>query len=171
LILDRLKKVETFVFDVDGVLTNSKVLATENHEMLREFNIKDGFALQFAVKKGYNIIIISGGSSKGVKSRLENLGIQHVYTGVSNKVELFTTLIKELQLNPSTCLYMGDDYPDISVMKMCEIKTCPKDAVWQIQEHCDWISEHNGGEGAIREILETSLTLQDNWESSENSVW
>ncbi len=171
MILDKFKQIDTFVLDVDGVLTNGSVIATDNHEMLRSFNIKDGFALQFAVKQGYNIIIISGGTSEGVRSRLENLGIKHVHTGVANKKELFGKLMKDLGISSSSCVYMGDDYPDLSVMRMCEIKTCPKDAAWELQEQSDWISTQNGGEGAVRELIESVLTLQGKWESSEHSVW
>ena len=171
MILDRFLEVETFIFDVDGVLTDGSVMATDAGEMHRTFNIKDGFALQFAVKAGYNIIIISGGNSEGVRTRLKSLGIKHVYTAIADKRALLSQLEKEEGIQLNNCLYMGDDYPDMSVMNMCGIKTCPKDAAWEIQENSDWIAQANGGEGAVREILENVLTLQDKWESSEHSVW
>lgn len=171
MILDRFSEVETFIFDVDGVLTNGSVIATDAGEMQRTFNIKDGFALQFAVKAGYTIIIISGGDSEGVRTRLKALGIQQVHTAVADKRALLTKLEKENGINLATSLYMGDDLPDVSVMNMCGLKTCPKDAVWEIQDQCDWVSQEGGGQGAVREIIEKVLTLQDKWESSEHSVW
>ncbi len=171
MVLDKFTQINTFLLDVDGVLTNGSVIATDGGEMRRSFNIKDGFALQFAVKQGYNVIIISGGNSEGVKSRLKNLGIKHVHTGVANKRDFLLELSKELQLDLDRCLYMGDDYPDISVMKLCGIKVCPADAVWEVKENSDWITQANGGEGAVREIIERTLQMQDKWESSEHSVW
>ncbi|MBT8326262.1 MAG: HAD-IIIA family hydrolase, partial [Bacteroidia bacterium] len=134
MILDRFSEVETFIFDVDGVLTDGSVMATDDGEMHRTFNIKDGFALQFAVKAGYTIIIISGGNSEGVRTRLKSLGIVHVHTAIADKRALLSKLELESGVDLSKSLYMGDDYPDISVMNMCGIKTCPNDAAWEIQD-------------------------------------
>jgi 3-deoxy-D-manno-octulosonate 8-phosphate phosphatase (KDO 8-P phosphatase) len=171
LILDKFAQIDTFLLDVDGVLTNGSVIATDGGEMRRSFNIKDGFALQFAVKQGYNVIIISGGNAEGVRSRLKNLGIKHVFTGVANKRDFLLKLSEDMSLDLDNCLYMGDDYPDISVMNLCGLKVCPNDAVWEIKENSDWITQSNGGEGAVREIIERTLLMQDKWESSDHSVW
>lgn len=171
MILDKFGEINTFILDVDGVLTTGSVLATDNGEMRRNFNIKDGFALQFAVKQGYNVIIISGGSSEGVRNRLIALGIKEVHTAVKDKRALLLSLSKKLNLDVSKAIYMGDDFPDLSVMRMCGIGICPNDAVWQVKEEADMITQHTGGMGAVREIIEKVLTSQDKWESSDHSVW
>ena len=171
MIYDTFKTINTFIFDVDGVLTSGKVLAQDDGSLTRDFNIKDGFAIQFAVKQNYRLIIISGGSSDGVKNRLHGLGIEEVYTGVSDKKELFEKLIKKHNLDLTKTLYMGDDFPDISSMRMCGVKTCPADAAWQVQQEADVITKAKGGQGAAREVIEQVLTLQDKWESTEHSVW
>jgi 3-deoxy-D-manno-octulosonate 8-phosphate phosphatase (KDO 8-P phosphatase) len=127
--LNKLHHVNTFMLDVDGVLTDGSVLATDTGEQLRVFNIKDGYALQLAVKKGYRIVIITGGKSPGVIKRLQGLGITDIYSGVANKLEQFNSYIKEHQLNTEHILYMGDDIPDRAIMKQVGVPCCPKDAV------------------------------------------
>ncbi|PCJ67570.1 MAG: 3-deoxy-D-manno-octulosonate 8-phosphate phosphatase [Bacteroidetes bacterium] len=171
MILDRLSSIDTFILDVDGVLTTGAVIATNTGEMRRDFNIKDGFALQYAVKKGYKIIIISGGDNEGVRKRLKRLGITEVHTGVSDKRALLRELESKLKINLANALYVGDDCPDLSVMRMCGIKVTPNDGVWQVQEEADIVTRATGGKGAVREIIEKTLTLQGKWESSEHSVW
>ena len=171
MILDKFSQIDTFILDVDGVLTPGTVLATDKGEMRREFDIKDGFALQYVIKKGYNIIIISGGNSEGVRRRLKGLGITQVHTAVADKRALLNQLVKELDLYLENALYMGDDFPDLSIMRMCGIKVCPADAVWQVQEEVDIVTRACGGKGAVREIMEKVLTVQDRWESTEHSVW
>lgn len=171
MILERLTYISTVILDVDGVLTEGKVQATADNNFLRTFDIKDGFALQFAVKQGIRIIIISGGHSSGVINRLKSLGITEINTAVADKRKLLNQLVEETSLNLSECVYMGDDYPDISVMNLCGVKACPADAVWEIKNQADWISTANGGNGAVRELLEIILRLQDRWESSTHSVW
>jgi 3-deoxy-D-manno-octulosonate 8-phosphate phosphatase (KDO 8-P phosphatase) len=171
MILDQLAHVNTFIFDVDGVLTPGSVIATDKGEMQRTFNIMDGFALQYVVKQGYNVIIISGGNSDGVRDRLRTLGIKEVHTGVSDKRILLAELQLKLDLDLERTLYMGDDYPDLSVMRMCGVKVAPSDAAWEVQELADIVTKHAGGQGAAREILQKVLMMQDKWESSEHSVW
>ena len=171
MILDQLADISTFIFDVDGVLTPGSVIATDNGEMHRTFNIKDGFALQYVVKQGYQVIIISGGNSDGVRDRLHNLGIKEVHTGVSDKRILLAELQIKLNIDLKRTLYMGDDDPDLSVMRMCGVKVAPSDAAWEVQELADIVTKQAGGQGAAREILQKVLMMQDKWESSEHSVW
>jgi 3-deoxy-D-manno-octulosonate 8-phosphate phosphatase (KDO 8-P phosphatase) len=171
MILDKLASIKTFILDVDGVLTPGSVQASDNGEMRRTFDIKDGFALQYAVKQGFTIIIISGGTSEGVKNRLLTLGIQEVHTGVADKRGLLSELANRLSLDLDHALYIGDDYPDLSVMRLCGVKVAPADAIWEVQEEADLVTKAKGGQGAVREILQKALTLQDRWESSEHSVW
>ena len=141
MILDKLVDIDTFIFDVDGVLTTGTVLATNEGEMRRDFNIKDGFALQFAVKQGYTIIIISGGNNEGVRKRLKGLGIKEVHTAVSDKRALLSDLVVKNKLDLEHALYMGDDYPDISVMRMCVVAATPSDGAWEVQEAADYITK------------------------------
>ena len=171
MILDQFSNIDTFILDVDGVLTSGTVIATSDGEMRRDFNIKDGFALQYVVKQGYHVIIISGGDNDGVRKRLRNLGITEIYTAVPDKRKLLKELEIKLQINLKNALYMGDDFPDLSVMRMCGIKACPADAAWAVQEEVDIVTKALGGKGAVREIMEKVLTSQDKWESTEHSVW
>ena len=171
MILDRFSSIDTFILDVDGVLTSGTVIASSDGEMRRDFNIKDGFALQYAVKQGYHVIIISGGDNEGVRKRLRNLGTTEVHTAVADKRKLLKELETKLQINLKNALYMGDDFPDLSVMRMCGIKVCPSDAAWEVQEEVDIVTKALGGKGAVREILEKVLISQDKWESTEHSVW
>jgi 3-deoxy-D-manno-octulosonate 8-phosphate phosphatase (KDO 8-P phosphatase) len=171
MILDRFSSIDTFILDVDGVLTSGTVIASSDGEMRRDFNIKDGFALQYVVKQGYHVIIISGGDNEGVRKRLRNLGITEVHTAVADKRKLLKELETKLQINLKNALYMGDDFPDLSVMRMCGIKVCPSDAAWEVQEEVDIVTKALGGKGAVREILEKVLISQDKWESTEHSVW
>ncbi|MDA8886268.1 HAD-IIIA family hydrolase [Bacteroidia bacterium] len=170
MILDKLTSISTFILDVDGVLTDGSILATEEAEQNRTFNIKDGFAIHHAINSGYDLIVISGGRSESVVKRLDFLGLQHIYIGVKDKREFLNNLKAELHLNLNECLYMGDDLIDLSVMQMCGVKVCPNDAVWAVQEVADIVTKSNGGEGAVREILEKVLIMQDKWVSTEHTV-
>ena len=171
MVLDKFSRIDTFILDVDGVLTSGTVIASNDGEMRRDFNIKDGFALQYVVLTTDNVIIISGGDSEGVRKRLKGLGIKEVHTAVNDKRKLLKELEAKLKINLENALYMGDDYPDLSVMRMCGIKACPADAVWTVQEEVDIVTKASGGKGAVREIMEKVLTSQDKWESREHSVW
>lgn len=161
--LEKLKDITTFVFDVDGVLTDGTAMASESGELLRTFNIKDGYALQLALKKGYQICIISGSSGQATQKRFQNLGLQHVYLGVSDKVEVFEQYLSENKIAPSQVLYMGDDMPDYYVMQLVGIATCPADAVEEIKQICHYISPKKGGETAVRDVIERVLKVQQNW--------
>ncbi|WP_461787957.1 KdsC family phosphatase [Pedobacter sp.] len=161
--LQDLKNITTFIFDVDGVLTNGSVIATESGELLRSFNIKDGYALQLAAKKGYHICIISGGKGVAMNKRFEGLGVADVFLGVSNKIEVFNNYIHQKGISPSQVLYMGDDIPDLEVMKLVGIATCPGDAVDEIKAAARYISPKNGGEAAARDVIEKVLKVRGDW--------
>lgn len=161
--LQKLKHIRTFIFDVDGVLTNGTVLVTENGEQLRQFNIKDGYALQLAIKKGYKIVVISGAKSQGVQKRLLGLGISDIYLGVSDKINVFNNYQQEHQLDASQMVYVGDDIPDLQVMRLAGLAVCPKDAVDEIKEISHYISQKNGGEGVARDIIEKVMKIQGKW--------
>jgi 3-deoxy-D-manno-octulosonate 8-phosphate phosphatase (KDO 8-P phosphatase) len=163
MLLQKLKEITTFVFDVDGVLTTGDVLASESGELLRTFNIKDGYALQLAVKKGYHVCIISGGSGQAMAKRFAGLGIPDVYLGVSDKVEIFNNYLQQYGLRAAEVLYMGDDIPDLNVMKLVGIATCPADASSDIKAICNYISPFHGGKTAARDVIEKVLKVQGRW--------
>lgn len=161
--LEALKKITTFIFDVDGVLTDGTVIASTTGELLRSFNIKDGYALQLAIKKGYQICIISGSSGQATQKRFENLGLANVYLAVKNKVEVFNQFLTANEISPDQVLYMGDDMPDYHVMQLVGIATCPSDAIDEIKQLCHYISPRKGGDSAVRDVIEKVLKVQQNW--------
>ncbi len=160
----KLPRIKTLLFDVDGVLTNGQVFLMESGEFVRNMNSKDGYALQLAVKKGYRIAMITGGSSQIVKNALRGLGIEDVFLKQHDKLQCYKDYINEHNLNEEEILYMGDDLPDYEVMKRVGVATCPKNAAHEIKEICLYISNINGGEGCVRDIVEQVMRSQDKWE-------
>ncbi|MCW3789021.1 KdsC family phosphatase [Plebeiibacterium sediminum] len=158
-----LKKVKAFAFDVDGVLSAQIIPIHPNGEPMRTANIKDGFALQFAVKLGFPVAIITGGKTEAVKKRYLDLGVQDVYMGASDKIVQFNDWITKRNLSPENVLYMGDDLPDFPVMKVVGVPVCPADAVEEIKSLCKYISHKNGGEGCARDVLEQVLRVHNMW--------
>ncbi len=161
--LSKLKYIKAFVLDIDGVLTDATVLVTDAGEQLRRFNIRDGYALQLAVKKGFKVCAISGGKSASVLSRLQGLGIDDVYLGVENKLEVYSGFKRDHDIADDEVLYMGDDIPDLPVMRVAGIATCPADAVEEVKLASAYISPLNGGFGCVRDVIEKVLKVQDKW--------
>lgn len=155
--------IDTFIFDVDGVLTDGSVFVTNEGEILRTMNIRDGYALKAAVESGYNVCIISGGSNEGVRVRLRNLGITDIHLGAPDKVETFKEYTELYTINPENVLYMGDDIPDYHVMQLVGLPTCPQDAAPEIKAISGYISHKNGGKGAVREVIEQVMKVQGKW--------
>ena len=155
--------ITTFIFDVDGVLTDGSVFVTNEGEILRTMNIRDGYALKAAVESGYNVCIISGGSNEGVRVRLRNLGITEIHLGSPDKVETYKEYIELYNIQPEQVLYMGDDIPDFHVMKLVGLPTCPQDASPEIKAISKYISHKNGGKGAAREVIEQVMKVQEKW--------
>lgn len=155
--------ITTFIFDVDGVLTDGTVHVSQTGEMLREMNIRDGFAMKAAVESGYHVCIISGGSNEGVRIRLRNLGITDIHLATPNKVETFKEYIELYNIKPEQVLYMGDDIPDFHVMKLVGLPTCPQDASPEIKAISNYISHKNGGKGAVRDVIEQVMKVQEKW--------
>lgn len=168
---EQLKHINTFIFDYDGVLTDGTVYPSADGEMMRSANVKDGYALQLAVKKGYNVAIISGGKSTSMTKRLEALNIKDVFLGVENKMEVFHIYMKENGLRNEQVLYMGDDIPDYHIMKEVGVATCPEDAVEEIKSISDYISHKGGGKGAVRDIVEQVMKIQGKWMDGEAFHW
>ena len=166
-----LSQINTLIFDVDGVLTNGIVTVLSNGELIRQMNIKDGYALRTAVNAGLRICIITGGKHEGVKIRLENLGIKDVYMGAHNKIEQYNEFIDMYNLQPNNILYMGDDLPDYPIMKLVGLACCPNDAAIEIQQISKYISDKKGGEGCVRDIIEQVLRVQGKWDSNFDATY
>lgn len=161
--LQKLKVVKALIFDVDGVLTNGDIIASDSGEFLRTFNIKDGYALQLAVKRGYLVCVISGGKGIAMQKRFEGLGLQEIHLGIGDKVAVFNQLLQKHDLDAAQVLYMGDDIPDLKVMQLVGLPTCPADAVPEIREISQYVSPYTGGKTAVRDIIEKVLRIQENW--------
>jgi 3-deoxy-D-manno-octulosonate 8-phosphate phosphatase (KDO 8-P phosphatase) len=157
------KIINTFIFDVDGVLTDGGLHAHADGEQTRVFNIKDGFAMEKAVQAGYNMAIISGINEEGVRRRLERLGIKDIFLGVKDKLALFEDYRKKKKIDLSSILYMGDDIPDLKIMKLVGLPACPSDAIDDIKEISKYISSYGGGRGAARDVIERVMSAQDKW--------
>ncbi|MFN8253725.1 MAG: HAD-IIIA family hydrolase [Ferruginibacter sp.] len=162
-VLSLFKPIKSFVFDVDGVLAADGMIVLPDGELVRVMNSKDGYALQLAVKKGYHVVIISGGTSEAVKMRLLKLGVKEVFLGIHNKKEVLQQYAKDHQLSLDEMLYMGDDIPDYDAMKICGLPVCPDDAVPEIKSICKYISPYKGGKGCGRDVIEKVLKLNGDW--------
>lgn len=158
-----LNQITTFIFDVDGVLTDGTLHITTSGDMLRTMNVKDGYALKAALNNNYNICIITGGSNQGVLNRLKALGIENVYLGSHNKIAHLNDYFKLKQIKAENVLYMGDDIPDYPVMKVVGLPCCPQDAVPEIKAISKYVSHNNGGKGAARDVIEQVMKVQNKW--------
>lgn len=165
--LGNLEVISTFIFDVDGVLTDGSIQVTESGQGLRTFNIKDGYAMQLAVKRGYNVCIISGGEGIAMAKRFSNLGITDVYLAAGNKVEIFKQYLIDKNIVADEVLYMGDDIPDLNVMKLVGLPTCPADAVEEIKAISKFVSPYLGGKTAVRDIIEKVMKVQGKWNDAQ----
>lgn len=161
-----LNQITTFIFDVDGVLTDGTITVTTSGEMLRRMSIKDGYALKTAVMKGYNVCIISGGTNEGVRKRLEGLSITDIYLGAHHKVEQLDEYLTKKNIKLENVLYMGDDIPDVPVLKRVGFPCCPQDAAYEVLEICTYISPVNGGKGAARDVISQVMKVQGTWDKN-----
>ena len=160
-----LPKITTFIFDVDGVLTNGTLTIMPDGELVRHMNVKDGYAMKTALNKGFKVCIISGGTNKAVKSRLTALGIKDIYLGAHNKIKEYKEILEKYNLNHENVLYMGDDIPDIPVMQKVGLASCPNNAVPEVQQAARYISNIKGGEGCVRDVIEQVLKVQGKWDN------
>ena len=161
---EKLNKITTFIFDMDGVLTNGTIWVMHGHDPIRNLNSKDGYAFQLAAKKGYKLFLLSGGSSIAVKEILLRAGFNEVYMAQHDKNKCYQDMLKEHNLIPEEILYMGDDLPDYKVMTQVGVATCPADAANEIKNYCIYISQKKGGEGCARDVVEQVLRLKGDWE-------
>lgn len=168
---EALVQVKAFVFDIDGVLSLQTISLNAFGVPNRTVNLRDGYALQLAVKKGYIVGVISGSNSKEYLKRLKLLGINEIYLNSKSKLEHYKNIRKKYNLNDSDILFMGDDIPDFEVMKIAGIPVCPSDADSEIKQVAVYISDKKGGEGCVRDVIEQVLRLHNNWMDSDAFTW
>ncbi|MCO6497642.1 MAG: HAD-IIIA family hydrolase [Chitinophagaceae bacterium] len=156
-------KCTAFVFDMDGVLTDGSLIITDNNTWLRTMFVRDGYALQLAAKKGYPIIIISGSEAPPVKDRLNRLGIQEVFFKVKDKAKFLRGYAEVNRIDLKEVLVMGDDTPDIEMMKICGFMAAPADAAEEVMHMVHYVSPYNGGRGCVRDVIEKVMKLQGKW--------
>ncbi len=161
--LEKFRDIHTFIFDVDGVLTNSELIVLENGRLLRKMNVRDGYALKRAIKAGYRVCIITGGKSSGVVVRLEALGIVDIYKGVDDKLDALDEYVDIYDIDLAGVLYMGDDIPDYEVMRRVGLPACPADAAIEIVQISQYQSPIKGGAGCARDVIEKVLKLHGKW--------
>ena len=164
-----LTKIKALVFDVDGVLSTSTIAMDDEGQPLRTLNVKDGYAIQLAVKRGLVVAIISGGHSPNIRLRYEYLGVKHIFLSSSYKIRDLETLTSQTGITLDQMLYMGDDIPDYEVMQLCGCPCCPKDAAQEIKDLSIYVSPYNGGEGCARDIIEQVLKAKGLWLTSDKA--
>ncbi|MBQ1218551.1 MAG: HAD-IIIA family hydrolase [Bacteroidales bacterium] len=160
----KLKDIKAFAFDVDGVFTDGSVLVMPDGDLLRTHDAKDGYGVRWAYLCGYHIGIITGAGSESVRKRFEGIGVEHIYLKSRNKLPDFYDFCKKCNIEPHQVAFMGDDVPDIPILKVCGLAVCPSDAVEEVKEVCDFVSIRPGGKGAVRDLIEQVLKIQGKWE-------
>ena len=166
-----LSRITTFIFDFDGVMTDGTVFCDFEGHPLRATNVKDGYALQLATKLGYNVAVISGAVCPSTIVRMNSLGVTDVFTGIPDKVLKLNEYMKEKGLRPDEIVFMGDDIPDLNVMKMVGLPACPADAADEVKAISQFVSEKAGGKGAVRDLIERVLKVQGKWMTAEAFAW
>lgn len=161
--LEKFHHIDTFILDVDGVLTNGDLLIQPDGQFLRKMNVKDGFAIKHALNQGYKIAVISGGKPLGVETRLRNLGVESLFFNIQDKRSCYLEYVAQQHLDHAGIIYMGDDLPDYEVMRLVGIPACPNDAAKEIADIAQYISPYTGGNGCVRDIIEKVLRLHGRW--------
>lgn len=164
-----LKKIRAIAFDVDGVLSPSTIPLSSEGEPLRMVNVKDGYALQHAIKRGYKLAIITGASTMAIHEQYQNLGIHDIYMGASKKLPILKAWMQKYGLLPEEVVYMGDDIPDLPVLRSVGLSCCPYDAVWEVKQTVNWISKYTGGYGCVRDLLEQIMKVNNDWLNDDDA--
>ena len=168
---EKLHPIRAFVFDFDGVMTDGSVWTYADRETVRAGNIKDGYAIQYAVKQGYRIALISGATSLSINNRMEALGVTDIFTGCGSKIQTFNNFLRTYKLKPEEVVCMGDDIPDYEIMRHAGVAACPADAAVEIQNISDYISPFSGGHGCVRDIIEQVMRLHNKWFQQNALEW
>ena len=164
-------KVRAFIFDVDGVMTDGGIMPIgDGSDFIRKYNAKDGYAIAYAVRRGYKVCVISGGHGNLLRSRMERLGVTRMYLNCMDKISAMKEFFADYDLNPADTIYMGDDIPDLECMQMVGIPVCPADACSEVIAASRYVSEFGGGKGAVRDIVEQTLRAQDEWAKDRQGV-
>ncbi|HQQ93149.1 MAG TPA: HAD hydrolase family protein [Bacteroidia bacterium] len=160
----RLNKISTIIFDIDGVLTDGRIFVFENGEAVRNMNSKDGYALHLAVQKGYRIAVISGGNNVGIRHIMARTGINDVFINSHDKLNVYLDYLKTNNISEDEVMFIGDDLPDHEIMSRVGLPVCPNDAAQEIKSICPYVSPKNGGDGVLRDVLEQVMKAQGKWE-------
>lgn len=164
-------KTKAFILDVDGVMTDGGIMPIEGGtDFIRKYNAKDGYAIAYAVRRGYKVCVITGGHGNLLRSRMERLGVTKLYLNCMDKISAMQEFFAEYDVDPSTTIYMGDDIPDLECMELVGIPVCPADACSEVIEASRYVSEFCGGRGAVRDIIEQTLRAQDEWAKDRTGV-
>jgi 3-deoxy-D-manno-octulosonate 8-phosphate phosphatase (KDO 8-P phosphatase) len=170
----KLNHIKAFVFDIDGVMTNGSFQVGSDGKPVRNLNSKDGYALQLAIKKGYIVGVISGGQCEGVKSLFKKAGLTDIYMGAKYKLDAwndFLAVYEHKELLPEHILYMGDDIPDYPLIERAGVGCTPANGSAEVKQIADYVSHRNGGEGCVRDVIEQTLKVQQNWMLKEDFAW
>lgn len=167
----KLHDIKAFVFDYDGVISDGNIWSADDKIIVRSGNVKDGYAIQYALRKGYTVAVLSGGNGTSIQARMKMLGVEDVYLGSHRKMEIFENFLKEKSLTAEQVLYVGDDIPDYDVMKVVGVAVCPADAAEEIKSVADYISRRTGGHGCVRDVIEQVLRLQGQWFHEDAKAW
>ena len=168
-VLEKFSRIKLLAFDLDGVMTDGKLMVMPDGEWIRQMNIKDGYALQHAVKSGLQIAVITGSASSAVGKRLQKLGIHDYFENTQSKSSVLLNLTQKYNLQSDEVLFMGDDIPDLDAYKVAGCKVCPADAVQEVIAQADYISPYNGGNGCVRDVIEKVMKTRDLWMNSTNT--
>ena len=163
-------RVRAFVFDVDGVMTDGGIIPTPDGDFIRRYYAKDGYAIAYAIREGYKICVISGGRGEVLRRRLEMLGVERMYLDCMDKINAIKEFMADYDLSPEEVIYMGDDIPDLECMRLVDIPVCPADACMEVIEASRYVSEYDGGRGAVRDIVEQVLRVQGRWAKNLQGV-
>ncbi len=167
----RLPHITTLIFDVDGVFTDGTVTVMPDGQLLRRMSAKDSYALQYAIKKGIRVAIITGSNSSVIADSLRHLGVPHVFLESKNKLVVYEKYILDHGLRDEEILYMGDDIPDYAVLSRVGVSTCPADASEEVKRICHYVSHRVGGSGCVRDVIEQTLRSQDKWFDHDALIW
>lgn len=167
----KLEEIELFVFDYDGVFTDGIVMLMPDGSQVRQASTRDGFAVQWAVKQGLKIAVLTGGNEPAVATRMKNLGVEEVHLGCASKLDSLNALCERLNIDKSKVAYMGDDIPDYPALKEVGLSTCPYDAVEEVRSVSDYVSPKAGGKGCVRDLLEQAMKVKGVWSSEKSHKW
>ena len=167
---EAIARCRTFIFDVDGVMTDGGIVPTVDGDFIRRYNAKDGYALAYALRMGYRICIITGGRGKTLEYRLRMLGIRDYYLDCMDKIQAMREYLAREGVDPADVIYMGDDIPDLECMRAVGIPVCPADSASEVIEASRYVSEFKGGEGAVRDIVEQVLRVHGDWARNSHGV-